>query len=278
VNYSIGCMAKTKIKGKIMIDSELQFERANFDQSVYEVIRIIDGIALFLEDHFSRLQQSMKIQGISFEMDFQDFKCNIMEYVEKNQKQNGNIRFLYSKTESEVEWTFSFIPQSYPNEMDYLNGVTSDLLYAERQNPNAKVIQTIIREEANLMIANQKLYEVLLVDQDGLITEGSRSNVFFVKDNLFYTAPASKVLVGVTRKRVIDCLSNLKYMLVEEAVRSSEIGNYDAVFLTGTSPGVLPVRSIGTRIFDTSHPRIRKLMEQYNDLVSMYIQNEKNIR
>jgi len=116
------------------------------------------------------------------------------------------------------------------------------------------VIQATIREGANKMIADQKLYEVLLVNRDNLITEGSRSNVFFVKDNVFYTAPASSVLVGVTRKKVIECLYKLEYMLVEEAVISSEIGNYDAVFLTGTSPGILPVQSIGNQIIDTSHP------------------------
>ena len=32
----------------------------NLDMSVYEVIRIIDGVALFLEDHFDRLKRSNK--------------------------------------------------------------------------------------------------------------------------------------------------------------------------------------------------------------------------
>ncbi len=264
--------------GNVRNNTESQFEKLNSDQSIYEVIRIIDGVALFLEDHFNRLRQSMKIQGIPFHMDCNEFKHNIQYLAEENKTLNGNIRFVYLKAKNEIKWTFSIIPHSYPAREEYLKGVTIDLFFAERENPNAKVIQATIREGANKMIADQKLYEVLLVNRDNLITEGSRSNVFFVKDNVFYTAPASSVLVGVTRKKVIECLYKLEYMLVEEAVISSEIGNYDAVFLTGTSPGILPVQSIGNQIIDTSHPLVRKLMKQYDDLIALYIQNEKKIR
>lgn len=269
-------MTKIKTNRVVKKESELQVEGINSDQSVYEVIRIIDGIALFLEDHFSRLRQSMKIRGISFEMEFQEFKQNIAELVEKNLNREGNIKFIYSVSESENRWSFTFISHSYPSQEDYLNGVTTDLHFAERENPNAKVIQNIIREGANQTIEDQKLYEVLLVDRDGLITEGSRSNVFFVKDQVFYTAPASKVLVGVTRQKVFECLTELGILVIQKAVKVSEIGCYDAVFLTGTSPGILPVRSIGNQIFNTQHPSVNRLIDCYNDMIAQYILNEKD--
>ncbi|MBL7971116.1 MAG: aminotransferase class IV [Prolixibacteraceae bacterium] len=56
------------------------------DRVVYEVIRIIDGVALFLEDHFGRLLNSMQIQRIRFEMDYIGFKQNISELIRINQK------------------------------------------------------------------------------------------------------------------------------------------------------------------------------------------------
>ena len=45
-------------------ESEFLFDKFNSGRSVYEVIRIIDGIALFLEDHFKQLLISMKNNGI----------------------------------------------------------------------------------------------------------------------------------------------------------------------------------------------------------------------
>jgi len=189
----------------ILSDTGLMHESAysgvsfHSDQSVYEVIRVIDGIPLFLEDHFSRLERSMKIQDLMFQMDLQEFKQNIAVLVRQNQRMEGNVKFVYSVDEKNNRWAFSFIPHSYPSLDDYQLGVPTDLLFAERQNPNAKVIQAGIRGEATQMISDRKLYEVLLVNRDGKITEGSRSNVFFVKSDVFYTAPTSMILEGVTR-------------------------------------------------------------------------------
>jgi branched-chain amino acid aminotransferase len=191
--------------------------------------------------------------------------------VRLNHIKNGNVKFVLAEFEKVNHWSFSFIPHSYPDANDYEQGVKAQLLFAERENPNAKIIQNVIRERANQMIADQKLYEVLLVDRDGLITEGSRSNVFFVKGNRFYTAPAYQVLVGVTRQKVLQCLTELGFTIVEEAVLASEINTYDAAFLTGTSPKVLPVRSIGKQLFNTQLLVVNELMNQYNSMIDNYI-------
>jgi branched-chain amino acid aminotransferase len=248
------------------------------DQSVYEVIRVLDGFPLFLEDHFNRLERSIKIQGLSFQMDFQEFKQNIAELVRQNQRMDGNVKFVYSVVEGNVRWAFSFIPHSYPTPDDYHSGVPTDLLFAERRNPNAKVVQLGIRDEANQMISDRKLYEVLLVDGDGKITEGSRSNVFFVKSDVFYTAPASMVLEGITRQKVLDCLNRLDFQVIEEAVSKDEIVDFDAVFLTGTSPKVLPVRKVGEQMFDVRNKAVLRLMDSYDLMIRDYIRNENNLR
>jgi branched-chain amino acid aminotransferase len=256
-----------------LFNSELNTTLFNFDQSVYEVIRVIDGIALFLEDHYTRLVYSVQMSGFNFEMDLPEFRHNILELVRLNHIKNGNVKFVLAEFEKVNHWSFSFIPHSYPDTNDYEQGVKAQLLFAERENPNAKIIQNVIRERANQMIADQKLYEVLLVDRDGLITEGSRSNVFFVKGNRFYTAPAYQVLVGVTRQKVLECLTELGFTIVEEAVLASEIKTYDAAFLTGTSPKVLPVRSIGKQVFNTQLSVVKELMDQYNSLIDNYIKS-----
>lgn len=253
------------------LHSELNALLFNSDRSVYEVIRIIDGIALFLEDHYTRLVSSVQMSGFNFEMDLPEFRHNILELVRLNHIKNGNVKFVLAEFEKVNHWSFSFIPHSYPDTNDYELGVNTEFLFAERENPNAKIIQNVIRERANQMIADQELYEVLLVDRDGLITEGSRSNVFFVKGNRFYTAPAYQVLVGVTRQKVLECLTELGFTIVEEAVLASEINTYDAAFLTGTSPKVLPVRSIGKQVFNTDLTVVKDLMNRYNSLIDNYI-------
>lgn len=246
------------------------------DHSVYEVIRVVDEIALFLEDHFERLISSVQVSRLQFEMDFYKFRQNITELARINQIKNGNVKFVLSKTENEVQWLFSFIPHSYPVANDYLHGVSTGLLFAERENPNAKIIQNTIRERATQMIDDQKLFEVLLVDRNGKITEGSRSNVFFVKGNQFYTAPASQVLVGITRQKVLECISELDFTLIEEAVSVSDIESFDAVFLSGTSPEVLSVNCIGANLFKANNSFVKLLAEKYKLLIKKYLAERKN--
>jgi len=262
--------------GGIFPDSADFLDRFNSDRTVYEVIRIIDGVALFLEDHFTRLLKSMEIQGIPFEMELPEYKHWITELVEQNHKSIGNVKFVYSFVQNESQWAFAFIPHSYPEKKDYLTGVSTDLLFAERDNPNAKVIQGVVRDRANQLIDQKNLYEVLLVDQLGEITEGSRSNVFFVKGETFYTAPASKVLVGITRQKVIECLIQLGFRLVEQTISFEEMNHFDAVFLTGTSPKILPVLSVGDLTFTVQLPEFELLMGKYNQLIEDYISQAKS--
>ena len=99
--------------------------------------------------------------------------------------------------------------------------------------------------------------------------------MFFVKDDVFYTAPESKVLVGITRQKVLDCLDYLGYPVREEGVEASKINEFDAAFLTGTSPKVLPIRSIGNLVYGGQPDGVRKLMLRYDQLIDLYI-NKKN--
>lgn len=248
------------------------------DYTVYEVFRVIQGIPLFLEDHFSRLINSMKLEHIASPLTYKEFLQKTVGLISLSQKTEGNIRFVILSKGNGQFWYFTFIPAVYPAADEILNGVDTDLFEAERVNPNAKVLQKNVRYTANDLIAERKLHEVLLTDREGFITEGSRSNVFFVKGDVFYTAPASKVLVGVTRQKVFDCLRELNYPLVEQAVHKSELQLFDAVFLTGTSPRVLPIKSVGILNFNPGHERVRQVMKKYDEMIDAYIENQERTR
>ena len=255
----------------ILPQSELNILRFKSEHSIYEVIRIIDGVALFLEEHFDRLVSSAQMYGFHFSMEFSVFRHNITELVRLNQVKNCNVKFALSEKQNKIQWLFSIISHSYPDSNDYQQGVATDLIYAERENPNVKIIQNSIRERASQMTADQKLFEALLVDRNGMITEGSRSNVFFVKDNIFYTAPASAVLIGITRQKVIECITELGFKVAVQAISVTDIGSYDAVFLTGTSPKVLPIRSIGQFEFNAQLLVVKELIDCYNRMIDRYI-------
>jgi len=259
----------------IITEAEFLHETLNLESSVYEVIRVKDGIALFLEDHYLRLKNSLNLSNTDFDFPYDEFKKKIGELISLNQKKEGNIKFVLSAENLELNWAFAFIPHSYPTQEDYASGVSVGLLSAERINPSAKIIQSNLRAKANQIITENRYYEVILVDKDGMITEGSRSNVFFVKDGVFYTAPASKILEGITRSKVLECLQKLNFKVVEESVYASQIKEFDAIFLTGTSPKVLPISRVENYIFETDSKLVRKLIDCYDLMILDYIEKEK---
>jgi branched-chain amino acid aminotransferase len=114
-------------------------------------------------------------------------------------------------------------------------------------------------------------FEVLLVDGEGSITEGSRSNVFFVKDNDLYCAPLNKVLKGITLLKVLDICDEKGILVHFVNILPPMLSGFDAAFLTGTSPKVLPLCSVGENKFSTVNPVVEKIRKHYNQMIDEYM-------
>ncbi|NQU88738.1 MAG: aminotransferase class IV [Mariniphaga sp.] len=250
------------------------FEK-NSDVLVYEVLRVISGVPLFLEEHLGRLQVSVIKAGIKRVIDLDSIKQNIFTLIKKNQTNKGNIRIDVSFTSEKEYVLLYFIPFKYPSEKDYKQGVRVGLFNAERKNPEAKTIQPNVREVANELIDSQNIFEVLLVDKHGYIREGSRSNVFFIKGNKVITPPLEIVLNGITRQKVIEILKTEICEFEEAPVLTTNLDSFDCIFLTGTSPKVLPVNKIRNREFDTQNNIYAIVRNRYELLINQYISARK---
>ncbi len=77
----------------------------------------------------------------------------------------------------------------------------------ERDNPNVKIIKADYKEAvADGFARNNKFgrpFELLLADQKGLLTEGSRSNLFFIRDNQVITAPDERIPSWYYKKKYV---------------------------------------------------------------------------
>ena len=78
--------------------------------------------------------------------------------------------------------------------------------------------------------------------REGMITEGSRSNIFFVADGTLYTHPESGyILSGVTRKNIIRIAKESGIAVKEEPFPEKDLGKIQEAFITNTSAEVTPV-------------------------------------
>lgn len=245
-------------------------------KSLYEVIRIIDGIPLFLEDHLERLFYSAAVTGLNIWLNEEDIKVSIGELSKINLIENGNVKIVFNFNKNGKNTFLAyFIKHTYPSEEMYLNGVKTSSYHAERENPNAKVINTSLREITNNIIKEKNVYEVILIDNDGNVTEGSRSNVFMVEGSKVYTAPKEDVLIGITRKYVFQACKNLKYEIIERKVGFNNIINVNGIFMCGTSPKVLPISKVDNIEFDSNNKIVQDIRREYDSIVEHYINSYK---
>jgi branched-chain amino acid aminotransferase len=241
--------------------------------SLYEVIRVQDGICLFLEDHIHRLQESVALSGRTFLIALPYMRHILDGLIRENGLYTGNIKVTITYPESEEPGLYAyFIPHHYPPFSRYRQGIDTDLFPAVRVNPNIKQLIPEMREKLAAFISAHGLYEALLVNEEGFVTEGSRSNVFFIRGDSVYTPPGSQVLKGITRTKVLELCNQLNINIIEKSISTEELRSMHAAFLTGTSPKVLPVKQIGTVAYRVPHPVMQSLMKAYDKLITGYIQ------
>ena len=231
--------------------------------SVYEVIRLTDGEPRFLKDHYDRLGRSLAAIGMLTPFTIEELKGSIAELVQESGIRDHNIRV---EVDVSGHASMHLNPTHYPDAEMYRTGVKVGLFRGERTNPNIKMMDLKLREAAEEAMKRDSLYEVLLVDREGYITEGSRSNVFFIKNGEVFTAPSDKVLLGVTRAKIIELIRGMGAVLHEESVTADIIEDFDAAFISGTSPAVMPIACIGDVTYDVDEPLLREIMKRYDSL------------
>jgi len=87
--------------------------------------------------------------------------------------------------------------------------------------------------------------EAILLDQNGFVAEGSGENIFLVRDEKLYTPGLeSDILLGVTRKSVIQIATDLGYPVVEKLISMNELLTADEAFFTGTYAEIAPIKEV----------------------------------
>jgi len=232
-------------------------------ESIYEVIRMIKGNPVFFHDHMERLVTSIKIQGKESLAEYEVLRRDIIKLVKTEKRKDINLKIVFNYNNDLNNYLVYFIEPIYPTAEEYNKGVKGILFYAERKDPESKVINHKLRSSIYHKLILERGYEALLVNEENQITEGSRSNIFFLKGNSLITSPDEKILNGITRKHILDICRENKIKVRFMCVPVDSLQEYDAVFMTGTSPMVLQFCCIGDIYFNVRVPLIQNLRKLY---------------
>ncbi len=260
---------------KILPASQFVPEVIEYGTTIYELIKIVDCVPIFYEEYMERLKKSLAAIGKEFWLSDQQLKDRIKYLIELNcVRHTDHLRIVISFDNlfypGQDKLFMAYLVQTpIPTPEQYENGVRTLTLNAIRQNPNVKVYLPDLRRKAEQLIAKNNIYEVILLDNQNNITEGSRSNIFFIKQNTLYTASLHKVLPGITRKKVIQLSKKHGIDVKETTIHYSQLHQFQAAFLTGTSRKIVPVRSIDNFKFDPKN----QLLRQFRNWLDQEIKN-----
>jgi branched-chain amino acid aminotransferase len=242
-----------------MFDKSMVYE----GDSVYEVLRMVKGNPVFFYDHMERLATSVKLQKKELLTEIAAIRKDIISLTRSDKKWEANLKIVFNYKNDKTNYLIYFIEPIYPSEIQYQKGVKGVLFYAERKDPESKVINHKLRSSISHKLILESGYEAILVNENNLITEGSRSNIFLLRNDELVTAPDNVILNGITRKYILEICSENKIKVEFTCANVSELKDFDAVFMTGTSPTVLPFNCIDNIFFDFKHPLIERLRNLY---------------
>ena len=240
-----------------------------FDFAVYSSLKVIQGKLFFPEFHADRLLESAGIIGMQHKFAKQDIIEMMDKVVKANNINDAFLRVLLigdPDTNQNAElYVFPLTGVHYYPKSAYTKGVKAITYKGERRFPTAKTKDLLLSFLAYKEAEKAGAIDALLVDNDGNIREGTRSNFFAVKEDTIITPPAGKVLEGITKKIIIDLCKD-RFRILEEDIPLSKIGTYDEFFVTSTLFNIIPLNKIDN--IDIRHDfrytkEIQKIFKEY---------------
>lgn len=139
-----------------------------------------------------------------------------------------------------------------------LKGVRSKSVAIKSSWPNPKNLKTLQYKifRATLLKAQaQGFDEAILINKTKNIVEGSRSNIFLVKNNIVLTPPlASGCIRGVMRQDLLRRLKKSSVNIAEKKLRLTDLIQADEAFLTNAVTGVVPLISVDNHTIGPGKP------------------------
>ncbi|WP_243298095.1 D-amino-acid transaminase [Bacillus litorisediminis] len=277
-------MEKVLWNGKIVNKEDVRIsidDRAfHFGDGVYEVVRVYDGELYLADGHMKRLYDSARKIGIQLDMTPDDFLASLVELREATGLIDGTIYVQVSRG----EWprNHAFPDQSVAPQIVGFTKQAKRPLEQMKSGVKATIIEDTrwlhcdIKSISLLgnVLAKQKAVEAgcfeSIQHRDGVVTEGSSTNVFIVKDATVYTHPANHLILnGITRQRIIELGRKEGINIREEAFTTDQLLQADEVFVAGTTVEIMPVIQVDDKKYsDQPGPVTLKLQSLLNEDIS----------
>jgi D-alanine transaminase len=249
-----------------------------FADGIYEVVRWYEGFFFDMEGHIMRLKRSLRELRINWDgadlftsIAYDLLKLNKLEsqpsmvYLQVTRGAARRTHFFPSPEVSPTIYAYAwgFVPDVKSKESGIKVMLKEDIRWSRCDIKSVALLpNTMSFQEAH----ENGMKECIFI-RNGLITEGSHSNIFFVIDGTLFTHPESnQVLSGITRKNILRIAEKAGIKIREEAVLENRIRFIQEAFISNTSAEVTPVIDLGGNTIGEGVPGpvTRLISEKFN--------------
>jgi branched-chain amino acid aminotransferase len=261
----------------------------HYGTGVFEGIRAYetpDGNAAIFRhgDHLDRLFNSAKLYYMDIPFSKEDLRAATHETVARNGFKSCYIRPLVYRGAgpmglfpldcpvdvSIAVWKWG----SYLGDEGKQNGVRGKVsswrrIPSSAVVPAAKATGQYLNSVLAKIEAEKAGYEEgILLDERGMVCEGTGENLFVVKNGTIATPGfTSDILGGINRLSAIEIARDLGHEIVERDIARGELYLADEVFMTGTAAELTPLREVDDRPVGTGEPGeiTRSIQREFED-------------
>lgn len=224
----------------------------------YDVPGVWDGRFFRLDEHLDRLEGACEKLRLRIPMPRDELRSTLLEMVAKSGIRDAYVELIVTRGLKFVREYQSYENNLYLMVMPYVWAMPPAV---QRTGGAAVVTRTVRRTPPGAMDPTIKNLQwgdfvrgwleagdrgavyALLPDGDGNITEGGGYNIFAVRDGVLKT-PAHGVLLGITRKTVLEIAAGKGLRTVVDYVPVEDLYHADELFIATTAGGIMPLTTL----------------------------------
>ena len=233
---------------------------------VFETFIKKNDVAIFFEEHFQRLLNSLSVLGIEYPYT-KDETLNVVSAFPDQMILRLTVSRGYSEgrglwpaasSAPTVLITSGKLPEDFPD----LN-VTKVSFPKNEKSPyvSMKTLNYLDEILARKEVLEAGFDDGIFVNTSGFVCEATTSNLFWVKEGKVYTSPmTSGILPGIIRAKLMAFLN-----VSEENISFENLKKADEIFLTNSVWGIRSVAKIDD--IELSSVITKKIRKQFEDAV-----------
>lgn len=196
--------------------------------SLFETIMGYKKRLIFLDEHLKRLENSMKFLGIDKKIE----KDYLYSFI--NNERNLNDEFMLK---IQVSSEKIFVKIENFSHRYFENGIK--LVNIEKYYQNEigflKSGNYLLNILARKEVLEKNGFEGVFKNRNNIITEGTISNIFFIKDNIVFTPSLDlNILDGIIRKKIIEILQKNSIKVQEGHYTTKNLLEADSIFVSNS--------------------------------------------